>query len=264
MVSGADSGSTPCADRLDDSGAFVAEDRRTRRLRGSVDGVPVGVADAAGAEPDEHLFRSRSCELELADRQWATRRFEHRRADLHQRRPGAKGSSSGAMRPSSTSGASSAAVAGASVTPSIPCPEATNSPGCPGSAPISGRPSAVAGRSPAQVATGPSASGRHPERYGRAAASRRSPAPGGASARGRSELEDAGETHAVRVGAHADLRLGEIERMTGRCAISGNRDAIASSGLNRDVHAEATEELDGREPCGHHHLRRRAGLPCWS
>jgi hypothetical protein len=42
----------------------------------------------------------------------------------HSLRAGSKGVSSGAARASSTSGASSSAVAGASVTPSIPCPVA--------------------------------------------------------------------------------------------------------------------------------------------
>jgi hypothetical protein len=42
----------------------------------------------------------------------------------HSLRAGSKGVSSGAARPSSTSGASRSAVAGASVTPSIPCPVA--------------------------------------------------------------------------------------------------------------------------------------------
>ncbi len=42
----------------------------------------------------------------------------------HSFRAGSKGVSSGAARPSSTSGASRLAVAGASVTPSIPCPVA--------------------------------------------------------------------------------------------------------------------------------------------
>ncbi len=42
----------------------------------------------------------------------------------YSRRPGSNGPSSGAARPSSTSGASRAAVAGASVTPSMPCPVA--------------------------------------------------------------------------------------------------------------------------------------------
>ena len=45
-----------------------------------------------------------------------------------QRLSGANGRSSGGAWPSSTSGASSAAVAGASVTPSMPCPVATKSP----------------------------------------------------------------------------------------------------------------------------------------
>lgn len=42
----------------------------------------------------------------------------------HSFRAGSKGVSSGAARPSSTSGASRLAVAGARVTPSIPCPVA--------------------------------------------------------------------------------------------------------------------------------------------
>ena len=115
-------------DRLDDTRPLVPEHRGTRRLGRAVDCVQIGVADAAGTKPDEHLVRLRRRELELLHGESAMRLFEHCAANSHYRRPGAKGLSSGAARPSRTSGASSAAVAGASVTPSIPWPVATKSP----------------------------------------------------------------------------------------------------------------------------------------
>ena len=46
------------SDRLDDARALVPEHARARVLRCSVDGVPVGVADAARVMPDEHLLRA--------------------------------------------------------------------------------------------------------------------------------------------------------------------------------------------------------------
>ena len=65
------------ADLLHDSGALVAEHCRTHRLRRSVDGVVVGVADAARPEPDEHLLGSRWSELELRDGERAACLLEH-------------------------------------------------------------------------------------------------------------------------------------------------------------------------------------------
>src|SRR4051794_12191389 len=65
------------ADRLDDARALVAEDRRriARRV-GARRGVHVGVADAAGLQPDEHLAGLRLGEIDLLDHE--------RRAELLQ------------------------------------------------------------------------------------------------------------------------------------------------------------------------------------
>ena len=231
------------ADGLDDASALVAEHRRTHRLRRSVDRVPVRVTDAAGRQPDEDFLASWGSEVELGDRQWPTRLLENCAPDTHQRRPGAKGSSSGAMRPSSTSGASRAAVAGASVTPSIPCPDGDEEVVVPGQR--SDQRKAVRGR---RTQSGPGRRAARP-RFGSPAgeigARCGEQALAGAGGRLRTrcaELEHAGEAHAVLVGAQPELRLGQVERVTGRRAISCNRDAIASRGLDRDANAEASEE----------------------
>ena len=55
------------ADRLDDARALVAEHGRATRLRGPVDRVLVGVADARRAEAHEHLARAGRGEVELLD-----------------------------------------------------------------------------------------------------------------------------------------------------------------------------------------------------
>src|SRR5947207_1524103 len=77
-------------------------------------------------------------------------------------RLGSNGASTALSSPRSTSGAKAAAVAGASVTPSIAWPAATYTFGRSGTAPISGRPSAVLGRSPAHASS--VGSGRQPPR----------------------------------------------------------------------------------------------------
>ena len=74
------------ADRLHDAGPFVSQDGRAHRLRCPVDGVPVGVADAARAQPDEYLARPGWRELELRDDKRSARRLEHDAADLHEGR----------------------------------------------------------------------------------------------------------------------------------------------------------------------------------
>ena len=69
---------------LDDAGALVAEDA------GGVSGrigprgrVQVGVADPAGAQPDQSFPVSRLVELHLLHDEWATELLEHRRAHPH-------------------------------------------------------------------------------------------------------------------------------------------------------------------------------------
>ena len=81
---------TPGADRLDDAGALVAEHGRAGRLGGAVDRVQVGVADAAGVQPHQHLARPAAAPAR-ARRPRAARptRSQHRRAHPHvgDRRP---------------------------------------------------------------------------------------------------------------------------------------------------------------------------------
>jgi len=71
------------ADLLDDAAALVTEDGRTWRLGGAVDRVQVGVADAAGVQPHEHLARSRRRQLELGYHQRSADALEHGRAGDH-------------------------------------------------------------------------------------------------------------------------------------------------------------------------------------
>ncbi len=76
----------PLADPLDDPGALVAEDGG--RVAGGIDArgrVEVGVADAAGDEPHEHLARLRVLKLELLDHQGLAELLEHRRFHPHRR-----------------------------------------------------------------------------------------------------------------------------------------------------------------------------------
>ena len=72
------------ADALDDAGAFVAEHRR--RVAGRIGArcrVEVGVADAAGGEPDEDLARARLREVDLLDDEWLPELLENRCPDAH-------------------------------------------------------------------------------------------------------------------------------------------------------------------------------------
>ena len=66
------------ADRLDDAGALVPE--HGRRIAGRIDaggGVHVGVADAAGDEPHEHLAGARLGEVELLHDERLAELLEH-------------------------------------------------------------------------------------------------------------------------------------------------------------------------------------------
>ena len=75
------------ADRLDDARALVPE--HGRRIAGGIDArgrVQVGVADAAGDEPHEHLARPRLGEVELLHDQRLGELLEQRRADPSRRR----------------------------------------------------------------------------------------------------------------------------------------------------------------------------------
>ena len=79
---------TPVADPLDDAGALVAEHgRRVAGRVGARGGVEVGVADAAGDEPDQHLAGPRLGELDLLDGERLAELLEHRGAHLHPRPP---------------------------------------------------------------------------------------------------------------------------------------------------------------------------------
>ena len=72
------------ADRLDDAGALVAE--HGRRVAGRVGAggrVHVGVADAAGDEPDQHLARLGLREVDLLDRQRRPELLEYRSPHSH-------------------------------------------------------------------------------------------------------------------------------------------------------------------------------------
>src|SRR5581483_4373711 len=70
-------------DRLDDTGALVAEDARGVPGRiGTRGGVQVGVADAAGGEPDERLPRLRLLELDLLHDERLAEPLEDCRPDL--------------------------------------------------------------------------------------------------------------------------------------------------------------------------------------
>ena len=71
-------------DALDDAGALVAEHAgRVAGRVGAGGGVEVGVADAAGGEPDEHLARLRLGEVDLLDDERAAELLENCCADFH-------------------------------------------------------------------------------------------------------------------------------------------------------------------------------------
>jgi hypothetical protein len=77
--------------RFDDTRPLVPENRRgVARRVGAGRGVEIGVADAAGDEPDEHLPRLGLGKVDLLDRQGTAELLEHGGADPHGRRsPGA-------------------------------------------------------------------------------------------------------------------------------------------------------------------------------
>ena len=76
------------ADALDDAGALVAEHRRRVAGRVGAGGrVEVGVADAAGDEPDEHLAGLRLGQIELLHRRAARRTPPARRRGSSPGRP---------------------------------------------------------------------------------------------------------------------------------------------------------------------------------
>ena len=74
----------PLADLLDHAGALVAEHRRgvAGRVRARRR-VEVGVADAAGLEPHQHLARARLLELDLLHGQRLPELLENGRAHSH-------------------------------------------------------------------------------------------------------------------------------------------------------------------------------------
>ena len=75
---------TPSPTALDDAGALVAEHRRRVAGRVGAGGrVEVGVADAAGDEPDEHLARLRLGEVDLLDDERLPELLENRGPDTH-------------------------------------------------------------------------------------------------------------------------------------------------------------------------------------
>src|SRR5581483_12000568 len=86
VVAGGDEPAAALADLLDDARPFVPE--HARRVAGRVGaggGVQVGVADAAGCEPDERLGRLRLLELDLLDDERLPELLEDGGADLHGR-----------------------------------------------------------------------------------------------------------------------------------------------------------------------------------
>ncbi len=75
---------TSVADRLDDARALVAEHRRRVAGRVGAGGrVEVGVADAAGDEPDQHLARAGLGEVELLHDERLPELLEDRGSHLH-------------------------------------------------------------------------------------------------------------------------------------------------------------------------------------
>ena len=69
---------------LDHARALVAQHgRRVAGGIGAARGVHVGVADAAGGQPDEHLARPRPVQLDVLDHERLSELLEHGRADLH-------------------------------------------------------------------------------------------------------------------------------------------------------------------------------------
>ena len=68
---------------LDDACTLVSQDGRAPCLSGSVDGVPVGVADAARAQAHEDLLRSRRRELELRHDERTARLLQHDSPNPH-------------------------------------------------------------------------------------------------------------------------------------------------------------------------------------
>ena len=78
-------------DRLDDAGALVAEHgRRVAGRVGAGGGVEVGVADAAGVQPDQHLAGPRLGQLDLLHRERLAELLQHRGAHLHRPTPPAR------------------------------------------------------------------------------------------------------------------------------------------------------------------------------
>jgi hypothetical protein len=76
------------AGRLHDAGALVAEDRgRVAGRVGAARGVEVGVAHAAGGEPNEHLAGLRAVELDVLDDERLRELLQDGRANAHGRRP---------------------------------------------------------------------------------------------------------------------------------------------------------------------------------
>ncbi len=74
------------AERLHDARALVPE--HGRGISGRIDprsGVHVGVADAAGDEPDQHLARPRISQVQLLDDERTAELLQHRGAYLHRR-----------------------------------------------------------------------------------------------------------------------------------------------------------------------------------
>ena len=84
VVAGSDKAAAALADALDDAGALVAED--ARRVAGRVGAggrVQVGVADAAGGEPDERLTSLRLGQLDVLDDERLPELLQHGGADPH-------------------------------------------------------------------------------------------------------------------------------------------------------------------------------------
>ena len=94
---------TPGADRLDDAGALVSEHARRVAARvGAGRRVEVGVADAAGGDPDERLARLRLLQLDVLDDERLPELLEDCGADVQRCDVTPAGSSSSVPAPGSS------------------------------------------------------------------------------------------------------------------------------------------------------------------
>ena len=70
-------------DRLDDTGAFMAEDDRQRIDERTLHGLEVGMAQAGRTDAHENVVGRERCELDLFYGERRVHRVHHRGAELH-------------------------------------------------------------------------------------------------------------------------------------------------------------------------------------